>query len=446
MKRVFNFTTTALLIFLASMSIHAQKGIEDGSKYGQGEDSVLCLKNLSLYRENAKHGDFEAAYPYWLHVYQSCPKASKNIYLDGVKIFKYKISKAQDAELKSAYVDTLMLLYDARIQYFGQKGNVRGRQGVDLLKYKRNDDIKFVEQAYNYLDESITLGKGKSSDPVIATYLSASLTLYQNQIFDEAKVIEDYLRVSDLIDGKIAAKPGKTKLTELKASMDENFSKQGPSSCETLISYFTAEIEKKPEDASFLSMLTTLLRKRDCTDSELFFNASKLQHKLAPTSESAFNIALMASKKANYEEAINFYKQAVELEMDEVKKADYYIGVASSYQKLGNKASAREFARKTIDADPNYGEAYLLIGRLYAESRNDCPNEELPGAIYWCAVDQFIKAKSVKPELEETANKLILTYSKHFPNKEEAFFREVHEGSSYTVQCWINETTKARFQ
>ena len=46
---------------------------------------------------------------------------------------------------------------------------------------------------------------------------------------------------------------------------------------------------------------------------------------------------------------------------------------------------------------------------------------------------------------DQEANKLIDTYSKHFPGSEEIFFQGFAEGQEYEVGCWINEKTKVRF-
>ena len=192
-------------------------------------------------------------------------------------------------------------------------------------------------------------------------------------------------------------------------------------------------------------MLTTLMRNSDCTDEDLFYKASKELYKLEPTAESALNIALLAYNSGKYDDAINYYQQAVKLETTEDKKADYYYGIALSYSRQGNKVKSREFARKASEVRPDWGDPYLLVGQLYADSKNDCSSISLPGAVFWAAVDQFIKAKSVDPSVEEKANKMILTYSAYFPNKEEAFFQNVIEGNTYVIGCWINETTKARF-
>jgi hypothetical protein len=45
-----------------------QTGAEDGSRYGHGEDSIRCVRNLSLYREFVRNRDYDMAYPYWQNV------------------------------------------------------------------------------------------------------------------------------------------------------------------------------------------------------------------------------------------------------------------------------------------------------------------------------------------------------------------------------------------
>ena len=42
------------LFALTSTVAMAQKGVEDGSRFGHGQDSIDCLNNLSLYGEYVK--------------------------------------------------------------------------------------------------------------------------------------------------------------------------------------------------------------------------------------------------------------------------------------------------------------------------------------------------------------------------------------------------------
>ncbi len=427
-----------------SFSLLGQKGADDGSKYGHGDDSIRCVRNLSLYREFTRHRDYDIAYPYWKITFHECPTASKNIYLDGAKIIKHKLEKTEIAERKNELLDTLMLIYERRMEYFKEKGNVRGRQGVDLLKYGRGD-LDNVKEAYAYLKESIELRKTKTSDPVLVSFVSTTIVLYQNNLIEANKTIEDYLLVSSIIDKNIQTKPNRKGLQEIKLSVDDAFVKDGPGNCDTLISYFAGELTSKQESIEFLRMLTSLLRNRDCTESDLFYKASKNLHNLSPSSESALNIAILAFNSNNYHEAAEYYQQALNLETTEEKKADYYFGLAACYSELNTKLKARNYALKAHEVRPDWGEPFILIGQLYASSKFDCSSLSLPNSIYWIAVDMFIKAKKIDASVQEKANKLILSYSNYFPDKEEAFFQDVTEGKNYTIGCWINETTTARF-
>jgi len=445
MKKKVLILSGLIIITAITLTVKAQTGKSDGSKFGHGDDSVRCVRNNSLYRENVRNNDFATAHGYWVQVFDECPLASKNIYLDGAKIYRDFLDKADSPQRKVELSDTLMLIYETRIQYFGEKGKVRGYQGADLLKYRRNDGIEFVQKGYDYLKESIALNEEEASKATLPTVLSASITLYKDGKLTAKQTIEDYLLVSSLIDKMIQEKPGDPKLVELKQSLDNNFINEGPGDCQTLIEYFTEEHKTKKEDAAFLTMLTNLLSARKCTDADLYFISIKDLHKLAPSAESAVKIALYARDRAKHNESIEFFKQALEMETEEAKKADYFLGIAVAYQKLDNKQASRDAALKAAAARSGFGEPYILIGQLYADSKNECAGNKLPNAVFWVAVDMFNKAKSIDPTLEERANKLIMTYSPYYPDKEKAFFENILEGSTYTIGCWINESTRVRF-
>lgn len=448
MKTLLLFASILALTW-GSPSVWAQKGKDDGSRFGHGEDSVRCVTNLSLYRENVKSKNYDMAIGYWRIVFDECPKASKNIYLDGAKMYQDLCDKNIDQPKKGELVDTLMLIYERRIQYYGEIGNVRGRQGADLLKYRRNDDIQYVQQGYDYLKESVNLEKENSSKAVLPTMLSASISLYKANKVDAKQVIDDYLLISKIVDTQIAASPFETDLKDLKGTIDLNFAKEGPGDCNTLIGIFTEEHKTKREDADFLSMLTNLLKGRGCTDSDLFMVASKDLYKLKPSAEAALNIALLSQNKEQYQVAINYYNEAISLETDNTKKGDYYFNLAIVYSKSKQYSNARQAALSSAELKPGFGEPYILIGQLYAESRELCTSSDatnIPSAVFWVAVDMFYKAKSVDATVAERADKLIGTYSNYFPNKEEAFFKGVNEGDTYQIKdCWINESTRARF-
>ena len=46
---------------LSATAVFAQKGVEDGSRFGHGEDSLRCLQNISIYTEYVKTNNFKDA-------------------------------------------------------------------------------------------------------------------------------------------------------------------------------------------------------------------------------------------------------------------------------------------------------------------------------------------------------------------------------------------------
>ena len=98
-----------------------------------------------------------------------------------------------------------------------------------------------------------------------------------------------------------------------------------------------------------------------------------------------------------------------------------------------------------IKAVTKNGKAFILIGDMYAASAKDCGDNDLTNKVaYWVAVDKYYKAKSVDPSVAELANTKINTFSQYFPALETIFFYDLKKGDTYTVECWINETTTVR--
>ena len=431
-------------VLLSGQQIMAQKGIEDGSKYGHGEDSIQCLRNLSLYREYVKQNDYVSAIPFWRKAFNQCPQSFKGIYLDGVRLFRDLIEKEKDPQIQSKLVDTLMLIYDMRIKYFDQFDEVRARQGIDLLRYKR-DELNEVQRAYGYLKESVDLAGDNSSEAAIATYISASMSLYQNQKLEAGDLIEDFLTSSEIMSIKIANAPNDTMLSFLLDNIIKNFVQIPGISDEDLISSLEALFNEKPNNPQILRVIVTVMEIKRLSDNPLWMSAAKNLFSQYPTAELASKIAYISHTHDEAKDASNYFNQAIQLETDDDRKAELYLGLAASTDNLGNKSLARDYAQKAIELKPGWGKPYILIAELYASSRDLCQSLSLPNAIYWVAVDKLNEAKQIDPSAETEANSIILSLSPHFPNKEEAFFLNVMEGNTYYVGCWINENTRARF-
>lgn len=435
---------------------YAQKGVDNGTQYGSGADSVRCITNISLFIPYAKAGNFKDAYEFWKIVYNECPASTKDIYLYGVKILDWQIGNEKDPAKRDALINDLMKVYDQRVKYFGDdkrygKDWIVSRKAQDYIRLKgESADNK---QMYGWLKEVLDEYKENADFLAVSMYMYASYHLLNADPAHKEQYIQDYLRSAAYIDSQLKAAQAAgnekeiEKLTTIKTSIDGGFANSGAADCETLQALYGPKVTENISDLAFLKETIALLRRVRCQDIEAYFMAAEAVHKVEPTAESALGCAKQAVKKKDYDAAIAYFEEAINLESDPLAKSDfsYTIALLSSEQKAYSKA--RQYALKAAELNPKNGSPYLLIGQLYATTANSVyPDDNVKArTIYYLAVDKFEKAKQIDPSLTEEANKLINTYRAHFPSTEEIFMHpDLEKGQTISIGGWIGESTRIR--
>jgi len=393
-----------------------------GPKYGK--DSVQCLMNLSLYSESFqqwrhshyKNAAVKDAIGPWDWVFKNCPRSTEAIYVDGEKIMKYRINNAP-ANQKKALIDTLMMVFDQRLKYFPdnyrthlpQEGYVLGRKGIALYQVSPGS----YEKAYNILKKSVELDKNKATPAVMAYYFRFAARMVQAGKLDTLSLINTYNTISDYINTDIknyTAQNNIRRATEYKNAI--------------LTKVYGKKYNASPNDSVLLKKIISMLEEKNCYNTPLYYNALVSMYKIKPNPQSAFTIGKILLQRKKYNQALSYLNKCTTMK-------DF--------------PRARAMALKAIKLDPHNGTAYELIGDLYAASAPRCGKNVLTKkAVYWAAVDQYIKAKRVDPEMADAMNKKIAVYRANFPTRETLFFYNIKPGQRYKIGCWINVTTIAR--
>lgn len=457
-----NLVKTIAIIFITVLSVGnvfgQKKQAHEDPKYGIDSASRMeCVKNMSLYYEFYKQKNYVDAVVSWRKVYNNCPKASLNTYKRGVKIYKSLYKTAKDPAIKSALIDTLMIIYDQRIVNYGKEGIVLGYKGVDLYTYRKKEAALEVSEM---LKKACELGKGKTKSAVISMYMQSTVDAFKKEELENAEVIDAFslsmvtLDAAVVYNNKLIEKGGKyvesakkelVNIETAKSNVDALFAESGAANCDALADIFAPKYEEKAEDIEWLKKVTNLLNKYDCTDKEIFAKAAEQQNKLEPSAEAAHNLARLFLKKEDYDKAAAYYEEATNLQEDAVTKALYYYEWSTLAMAQENYPKVRTLSRKAIELNPSDGRPYLMIGRAYASVKGLGAEPVEHRAVYWIAVDKFYQAKQADSSIAEQANEYISTYNKHYPNLEEFFMAtNKTEGDSYTVAGWVNETTKVR--
>ncbi len=515
------FVLIAVMIGMA-MSVSAQEAKE--SKYGA--DSVACVTNLSTYREYFKQWEAARYAPdaismemvaAWRQVFLNCPRASQYTYTNGEKIMDYFIRT--NPKDKDAYIDTLCMLMDQRMEAFpndpktgaSQVANIMGRKGLLIYTYNKNR----YEQAYNVLKSAVELDPSQLQGAYIDAYFKATIDMVNNGKAEKMTIINVYQELSEVVDNNIEAlaeaasqevsdpeglteeelitawgNPDNVEESEeegvatkslaygtivvsvvngrvesfldannevgkrfakntksitinkgVKSNLDNLF--QPYASCEDLIKVFSAKMAETPDDVVLLKRITTILDKKDCTESKLFLDAAVRLNELEPSPEASYSLGIKFFKDKKWSEAATFFDQATNTTNND-RKYRAYRNLGMCYENMGNMSRAREIYRRAAQVDPTNGEPYLLIAMLYAGSAKQFSGEIESKAVFWAAVDKCNRAKAIDPSCADKANGLIRAYTAAFPSIETIFFNDYHENQSFQVGGWIGETTTIR--
>lgn len=366
------------------------------------------------------------------------------MYLHGINMFKVQFQKAKTGEEQQKFADTVMMIYDQRMKYFGEKGYYLARKGVDMAAMKPSMKM----EAYELFHQSIEILGNEVPDFAVNEMMRSALSLYLDNKITKDDMVNNFATSSDIISyqmSKAKTDEDREKLKQIQDNVELIFTQSGAAECESLIPVLQPRFEAHPDDLEVVKNIVNLLRKRDCEASELYEKSAEALYKLEPSANAAYSLARVFLKKENWSKSSEYYTEAIKNETDSLMKARYYKELAEITLVVGNPAKAVSYANNALRLNPSDGAPYLTIGKAYANAKNFGENKFEARTIYWVAVDMFYRAKSVDTSIVGEANKLIGVYSQYFPDKEEAFFYNVTEGSDYTVKGWINRTTKVRF-
>jgi tetratricopeptide (TPR) repeat protein len=454
--KVKGFLLTAGLL-ATMMSANAQKGVDNGTQYGSGEDSIRCLTNISLFTPYAKVNNFSDAYPFWKIAYEECPAATKDLYLYGVRIVNWQISEEKDPARKEALIQELMSVYDQRIKYFGNdqrygKDWIVANKAQDYIRLKGdNVDASLI---YGWLKEILDEYKEKTEALAISYYMFASHKLLEKEMEKhKAQYVQDFLNCSTLFDTQLAAAKAANNEKEIanietmKSGIEKGFAGSGAADCETLESIYTLKIEENKSNLNFLKETITLFRRVGCQESESYFTAAGYAHQIEPTAESAIGLGNQAYKKEDYETAEKYFVEAINMAAENDVKADIYFIISNIAYIQKNYSKARQNCLKALEANPNLCKPYILIGNMYAATAGSIyPNDPvMKKCVYYVAIDKFERARQVDASCADEANRLITTYRSHLPATDEIFMHpDIDKGKTITIGGWIGERTTVR--
>ena len=436
MKKVVKFLGVVAGLF-AVMTVSAQER-------DFGSDPTSCQRNLSLYQSDFRQGNYVSAIENWRKVWKNCPRSSANLAAHGIAMYKSFIDKELDQNKKIALLDTLITVYETGMVLRPQnKGNYLANMAQDIQKYA--DTPENQPKLLKILEETMILEKEKTTAAAYASYMKIILEQNAAGKLSDEELLDDYTKISDYITEAIK-KTNNEELAKARDMIDDSFAGSSAASCENLLKIYNEKYDANKDNSDFLRKLTRMLVRKECTDSELFEKASEQQYALNPSADAAYNMARLFLRKDNFNKAVEYFEVAINSETEPFDKANYCYQLGGIMLTKYNKyTDAKKYVLEAIKLRPDWGAPYILLANTYASGPKCGEDEFEKQYIYWVVVDKLQKAKSVDTDLAATVDPMIKQFSQHFPKKEEGFFRNIIEGSTINVGCWINESARVRY-
>lgn len=442
-------TNISMLVLVQLLMVGTFSAMAQDDKFGADPDK--CKESISLYREYYKQKNYGDAIMGWRWAFANCPEATKNIVINGPKIIEFQIEKNKDnAEAKAAYLDTLWMVYDKRIElYPDDKGYSLGRKGMDQYEYAGED----FTIAYKTLREAFDVDKLETDAYVLMRLYMAAMRRLVDKQMEMDELYDLYDQVSEAIDHQLkkfvqveGAEDDKDykKLKKAQEVIDQNFERIAKE--DQYIELMKPKVEAAPEDAALLEKVTSMMVKRDWLNSDFYLDASEKLYKLAPSTVAAYNLYEGHAKKGNTAQATKFLEESIGSETDNDAKAEKLLRLAKLYGSDNKYSSARAKAQEAAGLKAGWGEPYLYIGDLYMSTSNNCGDDACSKKYgFWAATDMYNRAKSTDASIADAANKKLASVTKYYPIAKDCFFINVQKGDKVTVGGWIGVETTARF-
>ena len=419
-----------------------------GETPDQRKENILASTFL---KEELNNRNFNQAALYLQQLLQNCPGASENTFVRGVTLYKQKINRARSLAEKNVYVDSLLLLYDIRLEYFGShpkrgKAYILDRKAREHLTYKESDR-EGIRKSFETAIAAQVEVNGAAEPELVAIYFKNLCDDYSNDIVDAMTIMNAYDVNSKYFENIDESK------AEFKNQFETCFGASGAASCENLQKIFEPKIAANPSDEALLAQTFQLLAKANCK-SDFFISVTEMYYGIKPQSSVAMLLAQLYQDKKEFGKAKHYLREALAKETvaDEREKLLARIGILE--MTANNYTEAIKAFNESINVDDSDddGLALYFLAQCYVASSKDCGSELAKHSIYWVAYDFVQKAL---PLLEVTdasvaanAKNLANSYRSVFPTAEECFFAELKEGATYTINCGAAKgmTTKVRYR
>ena len=432
-------TISLLLLFITINSL-AQAQCTEWQWPEDAELKDQAMSQNALYTDAVKVKNYKAAQVPHNWLLQHNPQLNSSIYINGVKIYNDLIQNEAGNARKSVLIDSLMLIYDMRMEYCDNEKEVMPRKAYDAYRWMVNDTSNY-EKILELFDEAFELNQDGLPDYMMMPYIDIARRNVKAKHISDEDMQERTGKVLQLIDQSLAHETDQAKidkLNEIKGNLQGMTNPDDPIDCNFAKEKLEPEFRGNPTDVTLAKRIFAIMLKAKCTDDPLWLETGELIAETEPDYGLLKNLGVKAQAARDFDKAEDFYDRAMEFADTNEKKADMYGLQGSLLSMTGKYSAARKMYYKALEINPSDKSPYSAIGYLYFNSFNTCAGKRnivKDRAVFLAAYDKFIQGGNSSMAAQAKAQ---------FPSTTEIFEQNMTKGQKIRAGCWIGETSTLR--
>ncbi|MDE5944647.1 MAG: hypothetical protein K2G93_03565, partial [Rikenella sp.] len=391
MKRRIYVSMAAALLFGMGGTAEAQD-FRDDPRYGADPaEREQNVRILNFFGDAYKEKNYNEATVHLRYLLEHAPKAGENMYIRGIEIYKAKAAGAQTKAERRTYVDSILYIYDKRIEAFGDHPN-RGEAYLRREKAKIFHAMMPADRERLFKLYREALHEKHPFEPALAVmYFNSVVESYQLDDVTPEEVIDVYEQL-----GKRLEESQASDAAEARQALDGLFASCGVADCETVEKIYRPKYEADPENQQQTETILALLQRGKCS-SDFYITLLEKYYQTTQKPEVALRLMLVYQEKKDYAKAMEYLRVGIANESDPAMKANFLLQASTMSSAAGSYREAAGFARQVLELEPNNGVAYLLLGAAYGSgARSACSAFDSQTAM-WLAVDNLSRARQLLP-------------------------------------------------
>lgn len=400
-------------------------GLAQSLQLPADQDSAkLALEKFTLFSDNFSSGSFSDAIEPLEWILKHAPGITESVYINGIKMYESFVKEERDPVAKRVLQEKIMGMYDQRIRYFEDDGNVVSRKAFAAYRFFNDDEnkLRFLLDLFDKVFNSTAVA---APDGLPLAFMDV-IRRYQLKYEDLTKtqILERYDRIAEV----------QRKKPDVEAAMqkiDKILIETAGFDCREIAEEFGLREEEHDMDKARKFLALSLTYK--CTGSPEFISAARVVFNSDPGFGLAKIIALISESNGEFLEAEKYWKLAAAHTTDPGKQSEAFMALAFHYEKRDLKQLAREYALKASADDSMRSKAYRLIGDLYFNSYDECregKSQLADRGVYLAAWEMYKKAGD---------NERMQAARRQFPSGEDIHAEDFYPGATIRIGCWINE-------